>query len=72
MIRFILPSAGIWKLLNPSLAWMTVRLLSLGKTPELSNLVITTEAEDQHAFKDRLCEIKAPTLVIAGADDPFL
>jgi pimeloyl-ACP methyl ester carboxylesterase len=71
MIRFILPSAGIWKLLNPSLAWMAARLLSLGKMPDLSDLVITIETEDQHAFKDRLFEIKAPTLVIAGTDDPF-
>jgi pimeloyl-ACP methyl ester carboxylesterase len=71
MIRFILPSAEIWKLLNPPLAWVAARLLSLGKTPDLSDLVITIETEDQHAFKDRLSEIKAPTLVIAGMDDPF-
>jgi pimeloyl-ACP methyl ester carboxylesterase len=71
MIGFILPNAGMWKLLNPSLAWMAARLLSLGKKPDLTDLVITIEAEDQHAFKDRLPEIKAPTLVIAGADDPF-
>jgi len=71
LIGFILPRAGIWKLLNPSLVWVVARLLSLGKTPDLSDLVITIEAEDQHAFKDRLSEIKAPTLVIAGADDPF-
>jgi pimeloyl-ACP methyl ester carboxylesterase len=71
MIRFILPSAGIWRLLNPSLAWIAARLLSQGKTPDLSDLVITIEAEDQHAFKDRLAEIKATTLVIAGTDDPF-
>jgi pimeloyl-ACP methyl ester carboxylesterase len=71
MIRFILPSAGIWRPLNPSLAWIAARLLSLGKTPDLSDLVITIEAEDQHAFKDRLSEIKATTLVIAGTDDPF-
>jgi len=64
LIQFILPRAGIWKLLNPSLAWMAARLLSLGKTPDLSDLVITIEAEDQHAFKDRLVEIKTPTLVI--------
>jgi pimeloyl-ACP methyl ester carboxylesterase len=46
-------------------------LLSLGKTPDLTDLVITIETEDQHAFKDRLSEIKAPTLVIAGTNDPF-
>jgi len=71
MIRFILPCAGIWRVLNPPLAWMAARWLSLGKTPDLSDLTITIETEDQHAFKDRLAEIKAPTLVIAGADDPF-
>lgn len=71
MIRFILPGTGIWKLLNPSLAWIAARLLSLGKTPDLSDLVITIETEDQHAFKERLSEIKSPTLVVAGVDDPF-
>jgi pimeloyl-ACP methyl ester carboxylesterase len=71
MIRFILPSVGIWKLLNPPLAWMAARLLSLGKMPDLSDLLVTIETEDQHAFKGRLSEIKAPTLVIAGTDDPF-
>ena len=28
-------------------------------------------AEDVHDFRDRLDEITAPTLVIAGTDDPF-
>ena len=36
-----------------------------------SDLVVTIEAEDKHDFRDRLGEIKAPTLVIAGARDPF-
>ncbi len=71
MIRFVLPSTGIWKLLNIPLAWMAAQLLSLGAKPDLSDLVVTIKAEDQHAFKDRLSEIKASTLVIAGADDPF-
>jgi pimeloyl-ACP methyl ester carboxylesterase len=71
MIHFILPYTGIWKLLNPPLAWTAPRLQSLGKTPDLSDLVITIKTEDQHTFKNRLAEIMAPTLVIAGADDPF-
>jgi pimeloyl-ACP methyl ester carboxylesterase len=29
------------------------------------------EAEDKHDFQDRLAEITAPTLVVAGARDPF-
>ncbi|MFC2027730.1 alpha/beta fold hydrolase [Chloroflexota bacterium] len=36
-----------------------------------SDLVVTIEAEDNHNFKDRLAEIKAPTLLIAGDKDPF-
>ena len=35
------------------------------------DVAITIEAEDKHAFKNRLHEIKAPTLVIAGENDPF-
>lgn len=36
-----------------------------------SDLVVTVEAEDKHDFKDRLTEITAPTLLIAGDQDPF-
>ncbi len=71
MIGFILPRTGIWKILSPPLAWTVARLLSLGGPTDLSDLIVTIEAEDQHAFKDRLSEISAPTLVIAGLDDPF-
>ncbi len=46
-------------------------LMSLGAPKDPSDLVITVEAEDKHAFRDRLGEITAPTLVIAGATDPF-
>ena len=35
------------------------------------DLVVTIEAEDKHNFKDRLGEIAAPTLVVAGDKDPF-
>ena len=34
-------------------------------------MVVTVEAEDRHAFKDRLVEIAAPTLVTGGVDDFF-
>jgi pimeloyl-ACP methyl ester carboxylesterase len=71
LFGFVLPCAGIWKLLNPLLAWAAARLFSLGGASDLSDLVITIEAEDKHAFQARLSEIKAPTLVTAGADDPF-
>ena len=42
-----------------------------GKPEDPSDLVVTIEAEDKHSFLDRLHEIKAPTLVIAGEKDPF-
>ena len=71
MIGFVLPGTGIWKLLSAPLAWAAARLLSLGGPVDLSDLVVTIEAENQHAFKNRLSEISAPTLVIAGVDDPF-
>lgn len=35
------------------------------------DVAVTIEAEDTHAFKGRLHEITAPTLLIAGAKDPF-
>lgn len=36
-----------------------------------TDLLIVMEAEDKHDFKDRLAEIKAPTLVIGGEEDFF-
>jgi pimeloyl-ACP methyl ester carboxylesterase len=71
MIGFALPRAGIWRFLFPPLAWTAARLLSLGGPADLSDLVVTIEAEDRFDFRDRLAEISAPTLVVAGVDDPF-
>lgn len=44
---------------------------SLATPRDPSDLVVTIEAEDAHHFRSRLCEISAPTLVVAGADDPY-
>jgi pimeloyl-ACP methyl ester carboxylesterase len=55
------------------LTWLTSLMgrRLLGKPKDPSDLVITIEAEDKLNFKERLAQIKAPTLVIAGEEDPF-
>jgi pimeloyl-ACP methyl ester carboxylesterase len=42
-----------------------------GRPENPMDLVVTIEAEDKHNFEDRLAQIAAPTLVIAGDKDPF-
>jgi pimeloyl-ACP methyl ester carboxylesterase len=46
-------------------------MMALTAPDDPSDLIVTVEAEDKHDFRDRLPEIKAPTLVITGAKDPF-
>ncbi len=42
-----------------------------GTPKDPTDFIITVDAEDKHNFKDRLKEISMPTLVVAGADDPY-
>jgi hypothetical protein len=52
--------------------WIGSNLAGILAAPEdPSDLVVTLEAEDKHNFKDRLKEIAAPTLVVAGKKDLF-
>ena len=46
-------------------------MMALTAPDDPSDLIVTIEAEDKHDFRGRLSEIKAPTLVITGAQDPF-
>ena len=72
MIRFVLPRQGFKRLAYMPMAALGAFLMgTLGAPKDPSDLVTVIEAEDKHAFKNRLLEIKAPTLVIAGDRDPF-
>jgi pimeloyl-ACP methyl ester carboxylesterase len=71
LIRAVLPQTGIAKWLSLPLVWLSATLLSLNAPKDPSDVVVTVEAEDKFAFKDRLAEIAAPTLVAAGGSDPF-
>jgi pimeloyl-ACP methyl ester carboxylesterase len=71
MLGLILPPAGIKRDVGRLAVWIAGFLLALILPKDLSDLVITIEAEDRHTFKDRLSEITAPTLVVAGDKDPF-
>ena len=52
--------------------WISALLAGIfGAAEDPSDLVVTVEAEDKFNFKDRLAQITAPTLVIAGTKDPF-
>ncbi|MEW5868565.1 MAG: alpha/beta hydrolase [Chloroflexota bacterium] len=66
-----LPRAGVMKTPLQFLVWLGARLMASSAPKDPTDLVVTVEAEDRHNFEDRLAEITAPTLVIAGMDDPF-
>jgi pimeloyl-ACP methyl ester carboxylesterase len=52
--------------------WIGSLLAGMFGAPEdPSDLVVTIEAEDKFNFKERLGQITAPTLVVAGDQDPF-
>ncbi len=66
-----LPPAGIKREVGRLAVWIAGFVLALILPKDPSDFVITIEAEDKHHFKDRLSEITAPTLVVAGDKDPF-
>lgn len=80
-----LAAQGRWReasaaLLEPMLAdnlggRMAMALMSRGMSLSVpddpNDLIVTVHAEDAHAFRERLGEIVAPTLVIDGEDDGF-
>ena len=68
-----LPPSGIKRYLTMPLIWLVALFgrAIFGAPEDPSDLVVTIEAEDKHDFKDRLAQITAPTLVVAGDKDPF-
>ncbi len=68
-----LPRSGLARQVTRPLVW-GVRALAglLSPAPDSPlDYIVTIEAEDQFDFRPRLGEIRAPTLVIGGARDPF-
>jgi pimeloyl-ACP methyl ester carboxylesterase len=49
---------------------MILALLN-GVPKDPTDFIVTVEAEDKHNFKNRLREIKAKTLIVAGDQDPY-
>ena len=70
---FIFPRRGGIRFISKPALWLAsiFSVLLFGRPADPSDLVVTVEAEDRHEFKDRLAEISAPTLVVAGGKDPF-
>lgn len=67
LLGFMRPHAP----LDRAIVWLSSLLMSLSAPEDPSDLVRTVEAEDRLDFRNRLPEITAPTLAVAGDQDPF-
>jgi pimeloyl-ACP methyl ester carboxylesterase len=72
LVSPMLPHSGAMMYAARPVVWIGSLLAGLFGAPEdPSDLLVTIEAEDKHNFKERLGQISAPTLVVAGDKDPF-
>ena len=72
LVDAVVPRRGIPPRARPLIVWPVSRLMSwFGRPADPSDFIVTVLAEDAHDFHGRLREIAAPTLVVAGAEDPF-
>lgn len=67
----MLPRSGPLKAIGRPLTQVAGWLMSRRPPKDASDLIITVQAEDALAFRDRLPEIRVPTLVAGGTEDPF-
>ncbi len=68
----LVPHQGAGQYVARPLLWLGSLLAGKFAAPgDPRDLAVTVEAEDKHNFKERLAEITAPTLVVAGDKDPF-
>jgi pimeloyl-ACP methyl ester carboxylesterase len=70
-IDVVLPPHGIAGARGPLVALASRIFTALDKPTDPNDLLVTIAAEDVFNFKSRLGEIAAPTLVVAGSEDPF-
>lgn len=63
-------SSGATRLVYASMFWLLGKYF-FGSPATPSDGIVELKAEDRHDFKERLVEIKAPTLVIGGEKDPL-
>jgi pimeloyl-ACP methyl ester carboxylesterase len=72
LVGAVVPRHGIPPRARSLIVWPVSRLMAwTGSPADPTDLIVTILAEDAHDFRSRLHEIAAPTLVVAGADDPF-
>jgi pimeloyl-ACP methyl ester carboxylesterase len=61
---------GTKKIIFKSLMWLLGKRV-FGTPADISAGLVELEAENKHDFKERLSEIKVPTLVIGGEDEQY-
>jgi pimeloyl-ACP methyl ester carboxylesterase len=66
-----LPRKGLAKRITRPITWPVQLLAMVARPASVSDYMITIEAEDAFDFRTRLGEIKAPSIVVGGAKDPF-
>lgn len=71
LVSFMNPPHGPLRIIGGVLIRIVPWLMAKKPPKYSTDVAVEVEAESQHHFKNRLVEITAPTLVVAGALDPF-